>query len=347
MEETTTRDECAPAQTLEQLATQLGRPEKSLAPFRGLPASDVTRLSVALTGAVAHQQQALLETRSALLRPFIAPLFRRLRDAVYERLFTVDQRLFHRLARALSWLPTFAVIWMAQRFHPVLVARVAGQLPARRAAKVCQGLPVDFLADVAVELDPRGARELIRRLPVETIRDVAVELVRRQDHLTLDRFVDFVSDESILMILDVIHDDALLLRLGGFTESKNRLDHLVQLLPEPRVRNILALARDETGDLPVHVLMILTEVSFGLKRRLGDLLAELPEAVLNALIRTAQREGLWAELLLDIVARMPSHKQEEFARIACRLGEVDAGLRRRIAARAAAYGFGAAFPAAA
>lgn len=79
MDDITTRDECAPAQTLEQLAAQLGRPEKSLAVFRGLSASDVTTLSLALTSAVAHQQASLVQSKSAVLRPFVAPLIRLLR----------------------------------------------------------------------------------------------------------------------------------------------------------------------------------------------------------------------------------------------------------------------------
>lgn len=368
---------------------------------------------------VKPEQLAFLETQTA-------GTIRKVREAQVELLFRQEQRLFTRLARWFGWLPSWTLAFFARLLGPLVVARVAGELPARHAVDVCKRLPAAFLAEAAMNLDPRRARDLVRRLPTGLVMEAATELARRGDRMTVGRFVDYVSEDALHRVVDAL-DDATLLGAAFYLESRTHLDHIIAMLPETRLRRILALT-DDSRTHAISVLAILTEGSHTLRRQLGDLMAEEPESVLLSLMRAAHEEGLWAELLpvlhsfspgalcevvnlpileepavlqsigdaadardlwaivlpliemmsenircavaqsmtrhprealarmvqsalvgehweplLDVVARMPEAKQDEFVAILEGLGAVDQELRDRIAGRAAAYGFGERF----
>ncbi len=363
----------------------------------------------------------------AFLRDYADGHLRRLREAVYELLFHQEQKLFQRAGRWFVWLPAWLLALVARIVNPVLIARVAGELPTRLMLATIERLPVALLAGVALTLDTRTARDLVLALPIEVTHKGALELAQRGDFVTIGRFVDYVSDDALREVLELL-DDEVLLRASFFTESKNRLDRVISMLPNERLHRILLLVQDDSKNQALEVLGILTQVSYGLKRKLGDMVADAPEGVLEALVRAAQKEGLWAEMLpvvatmspaslctvvnlpvllnpavlesigttadeedlwgmvlplvemmddsirtamaqsmarrggvalqrasyaalvgelweplLDIVARMPATRQQEFAGIARGFGEVDPDLFNRITARADAYGFGSQF----
>lgn len=343
--------------------------------------------------------------------------------------------------RRLAWLvglarrlPAWLVAWVSQVFFgPLLIAQVAGRLPAMHAVRIAGGLSVPYLADVCPELDPRTARDIIRRLPVGLIVEVGHELFRRGDYMTAGRFVDYLPDEALAGILNALDDDEPLLRTAFFVENRSRLDHVVHLLPRERLRDAILLVLDPRRDVMLPVISLIVHVSYALQRELGDIAAAQDERVLERVMWVAQEEGLWADLLpvignlsegsqrklvgLDmlrsnpevlqsilatvaandlwgdllpcvafmpetllrqvadlsavyprrameqacaaaltgehwqllvaVVALMPPAKQAEFADVVRRYGEVDAELSGRVAALAAAAGFGAAFMSAA
>ena len=112
---------------------------------------------------------------------------------------------------------------------------MAGVVEAARAVDIAGRLSPSFLADVAVELDPRRASAVIAAYRTGRIALVTRELLAREEYVTMGRFVGHLNDEAILAALHEM-DDGELLRVAFVMEDKQRLDRLVELLPEPRAR---------------------------------------------------------------------------------------------------------------
>lgn len=222
---------------------------------------------------------------------------RDLRLALDERLYAVDARLFRRVGRLLRWVPVLLASWMARLFGALLTARAAASMPALRAARLAQRLPAPFLAGVCRHLDPRCARDLIAALPVPVIVAVAMELIRREDWMTTGQFVDALPDEAIRAVIDRVSDDSVLLRIADCVESRDRLDHVVRLLPIERLRQLILLAVDPQREILTEVVSLIVHVSYGLRRELGDLAAAQDESVLDRVVARTQALGAWADLL--------------------------------------------------
>ena len=229
---------------------------------------------------------------------------RSLRIAIYERLFDQDRVLFERLALAAARLPPRVAARLAERaFGPLITARVAAELAPGPALAVAQSLSIEFFADVCGYLDPRRTRDMIARLPVDTIVPLAQELVRRGEHMTISRFVDFVTDEQTRAVVEAIGDEAGLLRIAFYMGSKNRTDHLFRTLPRDRIERMIQRVEEEPGELLPAFLSVLFHVSYALKRELGDIIATQNQSVLIGYVTAAQSQALWADVL-PVVAGM-------------------------------------------
>jgi hypothetical protein len=235
---------------------------------------------------------------------------RRLRDAVQERLFAQDQPLFRRLGRIATWLPFWLAVPLCLLIGPRLTARVVGEMPARCAIASAVRLRPGFIAEACTYLDPRRARDLIALMPPRRVADIALELLRREDFATMGRFVDFLSDEAIRAVLDAVPDEAALLRIAFYMDSKNRLDHVVHLMPPERRARALMLALDDSSDLLDEILLLITHVNYALKRELGDLAAAQNEAVLERIVTTVEQQSLWSDLL-PVVASLSEDSQRK------------------------------------
>jgi hypothetical protein len=223
-------------------------------------------------------------------------------------MYTQDRELFARLARLFSRLPPRLSERLAERAGPALTAWVAAEMSSARATEIALRMPTAFTADVVVHLDPRRTSDLIRRMPIDRLLPVIEELVRRDDFMTISRFVEFFPDDTIRAVLDAINDDEALLRIAFFMGSKNRLDHLFRLLPAERMENLVVLVADDTKDLLSELLSLLIHVSYGLKRQLVDIAAAQGEGVLTRYVRGAHEQGLWADML-PVVATMSEDSQ--------------------------------------
>ncbi len=160
---------------------------------------------------------------------------RALREQVTELLFTADGRVLSRLAAASKLLPIRVVATIGERaFGPVLAARIAGLLDPNRAVEMAETMPIGFLADVAVELDPRRISDVISRITPARIAAVTRELVRREEYVTMGRFVGQLGDDAVRAAFEVL-DDRALLRVAFVLEATDRLDHLMGLLPPERL----------------------------------------------------------------------------------------------------------------
>lgn len=227
---------------------------------------------------------------------------RQLRIALLDRYARQQQRTIRRLAGLARWLPLWLIVLLARWWlGPMLTARIAGEMPAPRAAAITQRLDPGFMAEVAAWLDPRRARELIQLVTVDRVVQVAqamLAMLARRDFVTMGRFVEFLSDEAVLAVAKTIEDEGDLLEIVFHVESKNRLDHLVRVLPADRVRQAILLVQDRSRrPLWPKILALVTHVGYVLKRELGDLAASQGDAVLDAIINAAQEEDLWEDML--------------------------------------------------
>ena len=239
-----------------------------------------------------------------------AEQLRALRVAIYERLFTEERVVFQRLAAVAARLPARVAATLAERvFGSALTGRVAAEMPSRRAAQIGVRLPTEFWADVCVDLDPRRTRDLIRLLPSELLVDVARELGERRDVMTMSRFVDFLSEEEIRAVVEAIEDEGVLLRVGFYMGSKNRVDHLFRMLPGERLQRLVLRVEEEPEALLPAFLSLLIHTSYGLKRELGDLAAAQEEPVLTGYVRATHELGLWGDVLPVVAGMSPASRE--------------------------------------
>ncbi len=257
---------------------------------------------------------------------------RELRERATDRLFTSAPGLA-RAAAAAKLVPSGLVATIAQRaFGPMLCARAAGGADTGKAIDVAKRLPTEFLADVAVHLDPRRTAAIIAEVPAEIVVPVAEELGARREHVTMGRFLAFVPDSGIAAAIGAL-DDETMLRTAFVLEHKDRLDHAIGLLPPERLPGIIDTAArlelwSEAFDLLGHVS----------DERLGpiaEVVADLPEDTVAALVGAVSADGLWSTLLpvvrlmaddarVRIAAMSPFHETAVLADILQAATSVDA-----------------------
>ena len=184
---------------------------------------------------------------------------RALRAQIVERLWNDDNAVLSRIADASKLLPVPIIATIAQRaFGPQIAARLTVLIEPSRAVEVAGRLPIDFLADIAVELDPRRAGTVLVALEPARIGAITRVLVERGEDVTMGGFVGHLRDDAIRAALEEM-DDATLLRVGFVLEDKGRLPRLVSLLPEQRVRGLIAAAAE--AHLWVEALDLLGRLS--------------------------------------------------------------------------------------
>jgi hypothetical protein len=235
---------------------------------------------------------------------------RRLREQVTDVLFSANDRTFARLAAASRLLPAAVNATIAQRaFGPLLAALITGQLEPSSAVEVAERLPASFLADVAIELDPRRASDVIAKIPPRQIAAITRELAKREEYVTMGRFVGHLPDAALAAAIEATDDEALL-RSGFVQEQKSRLEHVAELLGPARLAGVIETARAE--DLWPEALDLLTHLDADRQRDLIER-AVKRDVVLESLVQAAERHGMWGQVLaLQSVTSEAS--QERFRR---------------------------------
>jgi hypothetical protein len=224
---------------------------------------------------------------------------RALREQATDKLFEGDRDRLHKLALASRILPATIGATIARwALGALLSARVTGLLAPSKAVAIAAHLPASFLADIAIELDPRRAREVIERIPAWQVGEVAAELSRRNEFVAMGRFVGYLGDEALIASMEQI-DDAGLLRIAFVMEGKNRLDHVVSLLPEGRLAGVMHAA--DRGGLWAEALDLLNHMSDERKGELAEIAAR--EGLLQSLAETAYAEDLW-DIVLPVIPLM-------------------------------------------
>jgi hypothetical protein len=202
---------------------------------------------------------------------------------------------------------------------------VTGLLPPQRAVEISERLSIPFLADLSMELDPRSAKEVIALMPAPRVIAIAKELLKRGEFITMARFVDYLKDATIRDVMSAISDDAALLEIAFFIESHTRLESIMELVPQERLRCIIRIAAASNKGLWPEALSMMLNVGDGMRRKMGDLTAELDDASLSSIVSTIQRESLWAAWLTVVSAMTPAAQRKLLSMAAMNTPSVLAG----------------------
>ncbi|GAA1190347.1 hypothetical protein [Prauserella alba] len=174
------------------------------------------------------------EQRLEFLLTVPAADIRTLRDQATEALHGAHQPVLRKLVSASGIIPVPVLVTLAQKaFGPMLSARLAGLLEGERGVAIALKLPAPFLADVAAELDPRRAGHILAELPPDTVAEVSRELRRREDWITLGRFVGGVPAEIAEAGLAELNERQVL-EVAFVVDDKSSLSTLVSRQPTER-----------------------------------------------------------------------------------------------------------------
>ncbi|CAA0106013.1 hypothetical protein [Zhongshania aliphaticivorans] len=249
----------------------------------------------------------------AMLQEVDAASIRQLRLQAVKRIHIGDAPIFKRIVSASRLLPVPVLALIAEKVMGSLItARIAGQMDVERGVGIASRLQIGYLADVCLHLDPAQARELIRAIPQRQIVAVAQELAARDECVAMGRFVDILSEASIMAVVDVL-DDAQLLRTAFFVENKQRLDSIIEHFAPERLIAIIRCAASD-ADLWPEALGLMRHLNPTLRGRLANLAASLDTDVLSSMLRSVSAHGLWSDAL-PIIADMSEESQSRFANL--------------------------------
>ncbi len=251
----------------------------------------------------------------AYLEKLDAASIRQLRERTTASLFDADQHLFHRVAASSRLLPGKITALIAEKaLGSLLCARIAGLLPPDRAVDVAKRLHTPFLADVCLEIDPRHIRELIAGMPLDRVVDIARELASRREHIAMARFVDSLPEPAMRAILAALRDDVALLQIGFFVEDPAQLSAVIAMLPDARLRNMIASAIEGDDELWPEAMNLINGIATPQRRHMAALAAGLDDALLTRMLERTHRQSLWPALL-PIVAEMEATQHAHLARL--------------------------------
>jgi hypothetical protein len=236
---------------------------------------------------------------------------RLLRDQVTDALFDGDRARLGGFAAGSRVVPAMFAATVAERaLGPVLCARLTALIEPDKAIEVAKRLPAPFLAEVAVEMDPRRAKDVIAHVPADLIEAVAGELARRGEAVTMGRFVAFLKDPSLRAAMRGI-DDSTLLQTAFVMEGKERLDHIISLLPAKRLRSLVVSANER--EMWPETLDLLTSVSAKRRAALVQLAVDEDlEEMLPGLFAAVEEADGW-DTGLRLLAELPPELKSQLA----------------------------------
>jgi len=287
------------------------------------------RAETARLAGLLHRPPAAVER---LLAPVAADDVRALREQVSDVLFDADRARLARLAAAADHLPVALVATIGRRaFGPLLCARVTALLAPERAVAIGERLDAAFLAELTAELDPRRAPAVVAAVPISVALRIAQELADRGDAVTMARYVGALDDPTLVAALAVVGDTELL-HVAVLLDEKDRLDHLLGLLPDDRLLGVLRAAAAE--DAWTDALDLLAHLGPDRRARVAAVTARLPDAELDGLVRAAAAGDRWNVLL----PLLPLVDEVVLDRLAALPALADPGLRAALLAAAGEHG---------
>ncbi|HEY4057841.1 MAG TPA: hypothetical protein VGM39_14605 [Kofleriaceae bacterium] len=211
---------------------------------------------------------------------------RTLRTAVSARLFDDSRPVLQRVATGSRLLPTALVAKVGEAvFGATLCAQIAGLLSTNYALDLALRMSDPFLAKVSAAIDPRSAGEVVKRIPADRIVAVGQQMLERGDYVSLARFVDYLSEETLTAVIASIPDEIDLLRIGAYVESSTKLRELVGGLAIDRTRRMLAAVPSAGPERRLELLTITEQLDPEQRERLAGIATEIGDAELAAAIR--------------------------------------------------------------
>lgn len=220
---------------------------------------------------------------------------RELREALSAQLFEDGRTVLKRVAAGAKLLPIGLVARVGEKvFRAMLCAQVAGLMPTKLALEIALRMPDAFLAEVSAALDPRRAGDVIAAIPADRVVAVARHMLAAGDFVTLARFCEFVSRETIGAVIDSIADELDLLHIAAYVERPGKLTELVEQLAPERTRAMIGALHAANGEHWIEALAVATNLDDAWKRRLGEIAASLPDDVVLALLGVADKHDVWS-----------------------------------------------------
>lgn len=248
-----------------KLSDALGRDPQQLRFLERIPAEELRSLRTALDDVLFHRQLPMLRHAAAILR----------------------------------WLPRWLVVFLV--VHVIgarLGARLAPALPARLLVVITERMPESFVAESIRYADPRRLHDAIQRMPVSVSSRLLVAILDRGDYVSVGRFVEFMPDEAVRALESLVKDDAALVEIAFYMESKNRLEHFLRLLPPQRLGRIMLMLGDPARRaLWPKIMLLMTQAGPSLQKTLAEQVVAQDETVLNALVRAVHEEDLFSDVL--------------------------------------------------
>jgi hypothetical protein len=269
-----------------------------------------------------------LETRAELLRLarvlgvdsdeliFLAKAnageLRELRASISDRLLASHREQFGRAVALGRHLPATLAARLAQHaLGPRLAGRAASFLRADELADLAGRLAPNFLADVAAVVDLRYVGPMIRGVDSARVIEVTRILIEREEWTTMAAFVGDIRHDVLVETIGLFDGEALL-RVGFVLEDRSRLDEILVLLDDERLREMLEAA--EESDLLAETIHLVNGLADPGVARIAAMLADLSDE---------HQRALAAKLVMDpdllsagqrLIANLPPAAHEVIAR---------------------------------
>lgn len=255
-----------------------------------------------------------------------------------------------------------AALELARRGDRMTVGRFVDYVSDEALQRVVEALDDATLLGSAFYLESRTHLDhIIALLPEERLLRIlaladdsrahaisVLAILTEGSHTLRRRLGDLLAaepDTVLLALMRAAHEEGLWSELLPVMHSLSpeTLCEVVNLsiLEEPAVLESIGDAAD-AQDLWGIVLPLIEMMAENIRTAVAHSMTRHPRTALERMVQSALVGEHW-EPLLDVVARMPHGKQDEFVSIVEGLGTVDPELRDRIATRAGAYGLGPRF----
>lgn len=180
----------------------------------------------------------------------------RLRVAVEDSLDERNGGIYRRIEASSRLLPPAVAVRIARgSFPPLITGRVSELIPADRSSKFLEHMPMSYMGELLLYMNPRRMVATVQSLPISQMAPMIRELERRDEYVTMGRFLGVLTDEQIPGVLEVIEDGRTLLLAGFHTEDPARLDGVVEAMSDEQVASVREAVAEHGLDDELAVML--------------------------------------------------------------------------------------------
>jgi hypothetical protein len=199
----------------------------------------------------------------------------RLRVGIEEALDRRHRPFYRRLEASSRLLPPSVALKIARMsFTPLVVARISEDIPPDRGIKMTEQTPIDYMGELLLYMNPQRMVESVRTMPLRLMKPMIAELARREEFITLGRYLGVLASEQIPDVVAEIQDGRTLLLCGFHDEDPSNLDEVVAAMSDEQVASILQAVLGH--DLAPELAAVADHVGDGATQRFRDAVAAMP-----------------------------------------------------------------------